>query len=204
MPDPLTVGQHYARGIFPDAENRDKDDFYPTPPPGTRALLSVERFQGPIWECACGRGDISRVLASAGYEVVSTDLVNRGFGVPRVDFLMERHLLAPNIVTNPPFKHAEAFVRRGLDLGVRKMAMLMRLAWLEGQEREKLFRSSPLARVWVFSRRLEAWCRGEKPIKNKGGLIAFAWFVWDSGHVGPPTLGWINPIETPGGGPDTP
>jgi len=67
--------QHRTAGIAVDSANRQKDDFYPTPPEGTRALLSVERFDGSIWEPACGDGAISRVLIEAGYEVVSSDLV---------------------------------------------------------------------------------------------------------------------------------
>ena len=107
----------YARGISPDHENREKDDFYPTPEPATRALLRSETFGPRIWEPACGDGAISRVLEQAGHEVISTDLFDRGFGEARIDFLMERRLLAPHIVTNPPFKLAEAFVRHALDLG---------------------------------------------------------------------------------------
>lgn len=55
-------------------------DFYPTPPEAVRALLSVETFTGSIWEPACGDGAISKVLIEAGFEVVSTDLIDRGFG----------------------------------------------------------------------------------------------------------------------------
>jgi hypothetical protein len=55
-------------------------EFYPTPPEATRALLSVETFDGTIWEPACGRGAISTVLETAGYQVVSTDLVQRDYG----------------------------------------------------------------------------------------------------------------------------
>jgi hypothetical protein len=70
-------------------ELREKDDFYPTPPEGTQALLAVEKFDGPIWEPACGAGDMSRELAAGGYEVISTDLVDRGYGEARIDFLMD-------------------------------------------------------------------------------------------------------------------
>jgi len=45
-----------------------------------RALLSVETFEGSIWEPACGDGAISKVLLAAGFDVVSTDLIDRGFG----------------------------------------------------------------------------------------------------------------------------
>jgi len=188
----MSGAQAYVRGIIPDAENRERDDFYPTPPEGTRALLSVERFDGPIWEPACGDGAISKVLIDAGYEVISSDLVDRGYGESRADFLMEYKPRAPNIVTNPPFKMAEPFVRKALDLTTGKVAMLCRLAWLEGRERRKMFESTPLARVWVFAGRLSLQ-RARLAEKHEGGMIAFAWFVWDHSHKGPPTLGWVSP-----------
>src|SRR5262249_23299477 len=73
------------------------NDFYPTPADGTRALLSVESFTGPIWECACGDGAISRELIDAGYEVVGNDLVDRGYGEAPVDFPLEWRARAPNL-----------------------------------------------------------------------------------------------------------
>lgn len=60
--------------------NRAPYEFYPTPPEATRALLAAERFNGSIWEPACGQGHISKVLAEAGHEVISTDLVDYGYG----------------------------------------------------------------------------------------------------------------------------
>ncbi len=94
--------------------NRHKDDFYATPPEATRALLSVETFKGLIWEPACGDGAISRVLQER-YPVVSTDLVDRGFGPSGQDFLMQTRVV-DNIITNPPFKLATEFIRKSLDL----------------------------------------------------------------------------------------
>lgn len=184
----------WVRGIIPDAANREKDDFYPTCPEGTRALLAVETFKGPIWEPACGDGAISKVLEAAGHEVVSTDLVNRGYGTPRVDFLMEQKLLAPNVITNPPFKYCQEFVAKALDLGARKVAMLCRLAFLEGKARREMFESTPIARVWVFSSRLNL-SRATHGKTGAGGMIAFAWFVWERGYRDMPRLGWIEPDE---------
>ena len=101
----------YVHSIVPDAINRAPDDFYPTPPEGTWALLSAIRFKGNIWEPACGDGSISRVLEAAGYEVTSTDLVDRGYGTSPVDFLLDYRTKADNIVTNPPFKLVDEFAR---------------------------------------------------------------------------------------------
>lgn len=92
---------------FSDQSNRYPKraayEFYPTPPEATRALLSVEQFDGSIWEPACGDGAISKVLIEAGYKVVSTDLIERGYAKGGYDFLKSSTPLAKNIVTNPPY-----------------------------------------------------------------------------------------------------
>lgn len=176
-----------------DVGGRQKDDFYPTPLRGIEALLSVEQFSGPIWEPACGDGAISKVLKSHGYSVESTDLVDRNYGIPGIDFLMEYSALAPNIITNPPFKLAVPFVRKALELTTGKVAMLLKIAFLEGIERSKLFAESPLARVHVFSQRLAFQPGGSTDARalDGGGMMAFAWFVWEHGYKGKPMLGWI-------------
>lgn len=173
-----------------DGYVRERDDFYPTPPEATESLLSVEQFDGPIWEPACGDGAISKVLEAAGHEVYSSDLVARGFGLSPVDFLMEWHPRAPNIVTNPPFKLAVPFVKKAVELSTGKVAMLLKIAFLEGIERAAMFKSTPLARVHVFSKRVtfRSASRGEV---NGNGMMAFAWFVWEHGYRGKPTLGWL-------------
>ena len=170
-----------------DRANRDRDDYYPTPPAATAALLRVERFAA-VWECACGDGRMARELEAGGCRVVATDLVDRGYGQGRIDFLMERRLLAADIVTNPPFKLGAQFARHGLNLGAGKMALLLRLGFLEGSGRGDVL--DRLARVWVFRGRLTFSRRGEIA-DPKGGMIAYAWFVWDRAHVGPATVGWI-------------
>lgn len=172
---------------------RPATDFYPTPPAATRALLGVERFEGAVWECACGDGAMARVLAAHGLEVVATDLNGHGYGEAGVDFLMETRLLAPNIVTNPPYRLANAFVRHALWLGAERVAMLLRLAFLEGSRRADIIERGGLARVHVFRDRLTMSPKGSGI--DKGGAIAFAWFVWQRGHAGPPELSRISRVE---------
>ncbi len=172
---------------------RHKDDFYATPAPATHALLDAESFEGSIWEPACGDGAISKVLAARGHDTTSTDLVDRGyrFGQHGVDFLMETKPLARNIVTNPPFKLANEFVRKALDLTTGKVAMLLKVGFLEGKGRADIHEK--LSRVWVFRARQTFLRGGSEAIKmnGAGGMIAYGWFVWEHGHEGPPTLGWI-------------
>lgn len=188
----MSISQgHRVAGVAVDRENREKDDFYPTPPEGTEALLRVESFDGPIWEPACGDGAISKVLEANGYSVVSSDLVARGYGESGVDFLMEWQGRAPNIVTNPPFKMVAPFMRKACQLTTGKVAMLLRLACLEGAERAQIYGDTPLARIWVFSRRLTIVRNGDESLAGGGGMTAFAWFVWDHAHTGKPTVGWL-------------
>jgi hypothetical protein len=173
--------------------DREKDDFYATPPDSTRALLAVEKFEGPIWEPACGDGAISRVLQEAGYTTFSSDLVERGFGHSGQDFLMEWEPRAPNIVTNPPFKLATQFVRKALQLTTGKVAVLLKVGFLEGLERAPVFDAAPFARLWVFRRRQSFLKGGTQAVSmsGAGGMIAYGWFIWDHAHTGKPTLGWL-------------
>jgi hypothetical protein len=188
---PRPPSRMWVQGIAPDPVNRDIHDWYPTPRDGIEALLAVERFSGPIWEPARGDGSISKVLEEHGYAVVSTDLIDRGYGTGRIDFLSERRARAPNIVTNPPFKHIDGFIHHSLRLARGKVALLARLAMIEGASRRTMFETTPLARVWVFSKRLTIVRRGESNKHRQNGMIAFAWFVWEQEHQGKPTLGWL-------------
>lgn len=181
----------FVLGIASDKKNRQRDDFYPTPPEATRALLDVVKFDGAIWEPACGDGAISKVLIEAGYEVRSSDLIDRSYGETNQDFLLDWNSRVPNIVTNPPFKHAEEFALHALDRATNKVAMLCRLAWLEGIDRRKMFLGTPLSQVLVFSNRILMNRNGDPLAKGASGMIAFAWFVWDHAHKGPPTIGFL-------------
>jgi hypothetical protein len=40
----------------------------------------------------------------------NTDLTDRSFGIPRIDFLKYGEEKCDNIITNPPYKHALEFV----------------------------------------------------------------------------------------------
>ncbi|CAB4176061.1 hypothetical protein UFOVP1672_66 [uncultured Caudovirales phage] len=175
-------------GDSPD-DSRESNDFYPTPPMATDALLAVESFDGDIWEPACGDGAISKVLEAKGYRVISSDLVDRGYGETGTDFLFEFAPRTKHIITNPPFKLAVQFIDKSLALTTGKVAMLLRITALEGIERRKMFEKTPLARVWIFSKRI-TFARGGVE-SHGGGMLAFAWFVWEHGYTGKPTLGWI-------------
>ncbi|MEZ7273738.1 hypothetical protein NYF14_09740 [Sphingobium sp. 10 DY56-G10] len=169
----------------------DGPDFFPTPAWATRALIDNEDFRGDIWECACGDGAMSEVLEKTGNKVISSDLIDRGYGEGDHDFL-DSERRAPNIVTNPPYNAAEGFVRSGLKRADRKFALLLRLAFLEGANRQRtIFTDAPPSRVWVFSERITFYPAGAVP---KGtGTTAYAWFVWDKNAPASTELKWFKP-----------
>jgi hypothetical protein len=169
----------------------DGPDFFPTPRWATHALMENEIFEGEIWECACGDGAMSKVLASKGNPVVSTDLIDRGYGEGEVDFLKSNRRAA-NIVTNPPYNAAEGFVQAGLRKADKKFALLLRLAFLEGANRQRtIFTDAPPSRVWIFSERITFYPAGA--VQKGTGTTAYAWFVWDKDAPGPTELKWFKP-----------
>lgn len=166
-------------------------DFFPTPPWATFALIDNEDFRGDIWECACGDGSMSEVLEQTGQSVASSDLYDRGYGEPGIDFLTPSRAAA-NIITNPPYNAAEGFVRSGLKSAEAKFALLLRLAFLEGANRQRtIFSSTPPSRVWVFSERITFYPAGA--VRKGTGTTAYAWFVWDKDAPGQTELRWLPP-----------
>lgn len=166
-------------------------DFFPTPRWATFALIDNEQFDGDIWECACGDGAMSRVLEGAGTSIISSDLYDRGYGEIGVDFLSPNRM-ADNIVTNPPYNCAEGFVASGIKHSRRKLALLLRLAFLEGANRANtIFSHSPPSRVWVFSERITFYPSGISP--KGSGTTAYAWFVWDKDAPSRTELNWLKP-----------
>ena len=168
--------------------DREKYDFYATPSEATQKLLEFEKFDGKIYEPCCGQGHISRVLLKNGYEVESTDLIDRGFGQANIDFLME-YKQRENIITNPPYgRLLMQFVDKSYHLAKNKIALLLKLTFLEGQERKKFFELYPPIRVYVFSKRLSLMKNGES---YEGGMMALAWFVWEKQKKQDTIIKWI-------------
>lgn len=169
---------------------RETHDYYATEPSTIDALLTVQSFHGPIWECACGEGHLSKRLLELGKEVVSTDLIDRGYGEGGVDFLATTTTRAPNILTNPPYKYAQEFVEKAMGLATGKVAMFLKLTFLEGQKRRKMFEKYPPKYVYVFSQRKKCAINGK--FEDTGSsAAAYAWFVWQPGYTGKTEVQWI-------------
>ena len=174
--------------------SRAEYDYYATDPRAVKLLLEMETFSNKIWECACGEGHISKVLEQNGYEVLSTDLIDRGYGTEGgVDFLTSERIFDGDIITNPPYKYAIEFVKHALNSinEGHKVAMLLRLSFLEGKSRRILFNQYPPKKVYVSSNRI--LCAKNGDFENSdSSAIAYAWFIWEKGFKGTPILNWFN------------
>jgi hypothetical protein len=176
-------------------KERQQHDYYATEPKAMELLLAEEQFSPVIWECACGEGHLSKVLEQHGFEVISTDLIYRGFGDPEpLDFLKESlEDFEGDIITNPPYKYALEFVEQALNsvqLG-RKVAMFLKLQFLEGKSRKQFFLHNPPKPVYVSSSRLKCAKNGGFEI-IASSAVAYAWFVLEKGFQGDPIIKWIN------------
>ncbi len=179
-----------ARNLAGSSSGRPEADYYPTPPEATEALLRNESFSGSIWENSCGAGHICRALIEHGYtDILATDLVDRGYGETGHDFITSPYR-ADNVIMNPPFSMAQQFVELSLARTTGKVAMLGKLQFLEGQKRKPFFEKTPLARVHVFSKRVNFYRNGEKGSYSTS-TMAFAWFVWEHGYQGEPVIRWL-------------
>lgn len=177
-----------SQSIAGYSNDRAENDFYPTPPQYTRDIIRREQLTGDIWEPACGDGSMSKVLWETGCNVYSTDLIDRGYGDVGDFITMNKKI--ENIITNPPFNLITEFAYHAYKCATNKVIFLAKLAFLETSERRELFEVAPLARVYVYSKRI----RLDKNIvtnKTSGGMIAFAWFVWDKSYNGEPIIRFI-------------
>lgn len=171
---------------------RAEADFYASDPKAIDGLLSKEAFGRRIWEPACGMGHLSDRLRTFGHEVRESDLVLRKDGVEQMDFLLfNGEEWDGDIITNPPYSVAREFVEQSLRCvqGGRKVAMLLKLLFLESAERRVLFDAAPPVRIHVYSRRISCWKNGDASIGS--GAMCYAWFVWEKGYKGSTTIDWI-------------
>jgi len=100
------------------------------------------------------------------------------------------------ILTNPPFSLAEEFVEHALEL-CPHVIMLLRLAFLESERRSRILDTGSLARIHVFRRRLPMMHRDSWTGPKASSAMAFAWFVWDRGHIGPATINRVSASQMP-------
>ena len=99
-----------------------------------------------------------------------------------------------DIITNPPYSLAAEFVRHAHELidDGHKIAMFLKLQFLEGRTRKELFRNYPPKTVYVSSGRLRCAKNGDFERYKDANAVAYAWYVWQKGFTGDSVLKWIN------------
>ncbi|MDD1529634.1 SAM-dependent methyltransferase [Bradyrhizobium sp. WBOS7] len=183
-------------------ESKTSADDFPTPPWATRALIEhVLREKTALkrltcWEPACGAGHMSKVLVDYFGVVRSSDAYQYGYG-STFDFVKMRPQdhTCDWVITNPPFKHAQAFVLNALEVAKSGVAILARSVFLESVGRYRsVFRDRPPSAFAQFVERVPM-VKGRLDQKASTAT-GYAWFVWRREDVmGAPRLIWIPPCR---------
>ncbi len=183
---------------------RESDDYYATDPIAGKLLLELEEFDN-ILEPACGEGHLSETFKQMGKKVRSSDKVDRGYKDGTVRDFFSYLDWEGDIITNPPYKYAQEFVEHSLKIlhPKRKVAMFLKIQFLEGKKRKRLFLETPPKTVYVSSSRilcakngLFAPMKNGKRVATKGFIsssaVAYGWFVWHKGFQGETIVRWFN------------
>lgn len=176
-------------------QDREQNDYYATPPIAVEELLKREKFSKYILEPAVGGGSIAEVMKSHGHIVQSMDIVDRGYeGTEVRDFLQTSKndlICSPDIITNPPYSIATEFVEHALDISMDsvKVAMLLKIQFLETKKRLTLFRKYPPKFIYVFTNRIA--CAKNGNFNGESSAVCYAWFVWKKGSISEPVVRWI-------------
>lgn len=101
-----------------------------------------------------------------------------------------------HIITNPPYKHAVEFIYKALSLIPEgyKVAMFLKVQFLEGKSRKRMFKEFPPKTIYVSSSRINCAKNGDfSGLREMGGsAVAYAWYVWEKGYKGNTIVKWIN------------
>jgi hypothetical protein len=187
-------------GIEINEGQREINDFYPTNPKLTRALLDREILEGSVWEPACGEGDMSKVLNEYGYDVFSSDLIDRGYGEAPIDFLDDNQIKKIGkydvVMTNPPFCNGKEFVLQAKKVARKKICILNKTLFIDSVGRYEMWldKEFPLKTMYQIVGSLP-FRKNNISEERKGGLFSYAWYVFEKGYVGKPSIKWIPPYS---------
>jgi hypothetical protein len=182
-------------------EPKDSPDDFPTPPWATRALIEhvlSDRSSISAMSClepACGAGHMAKALKEYFGEVRSADAYHYGYAPVR-DFLTYPYEMnaVDWVITNPPFRLAEEFVLRALDVARKGVAILARSVFLESVGRyETIYTKTPPTKFAQFVERVPM-IKGRLDIKATTAT-SYAWFVWEKSTGESSRVVWIPPCR---------
>lgn len=170
---------------------RAQYDLYCTHPKAVEELLKLEQFSPQIWEPCDGLGHISDTLIANGYYVRRSDITTRGRDIEQLDFLAyDSEQWQGDIITNPPYSCATDMVRKALAVVYDgcKVAMWLRILFLESKHRQGLFKAFPPKRIWVSSSRIPC---SDRDGNFRGSAQGYAWYLWQKGYKGETIINWF-------------
>ena len=185
------------------ANGRVIRDFYTTNPEAVRKLIRCHYHgslpKGRYLEPCVATGNIADVIKKCGSEVVGVDIEDYGYpGTIVHNFLdWQTDEVFDGVITNPPFMLAEQFIRKSLSLIKEhgEAIFFLKIQFLEGEKRRKLFEELPPRWIYVNTKRVPTWAENQKVDPQTGKpwatTMCSAWYIWEKGWYGEPTIRWI-------------
>jgi hypothetical protein len=138
---------------------------------------------------------MAKVLKEYFREVRASDVHDYGYGIVR------NFLTCPYqangwdwVITNPPFRLAEQFVLRSLNVARKGIAILARTVFIESVGRyEAIFRHFPPTKFAQFTQRVPM-VKGRLD-KKATTATGYAWLVWEKGNTSTQRLIWVPPCR---------
>ena len=174
---------------------RQLNNFYATHPSCTADILREEEFHKDVLEPFCGVGSMSEVIRQNGHNVLSYDIVDRGYGLVGDFYQVEFPRRKYDIITNPPYDNVIDVVLRCLDICKEKVALLMPLRYLSsGSRYNELYKKYPPKCVYVYQERICIAKNADFEKYNDAGanMEIYAWYIWERGYKGTTELKWIS------------
>ena len=189
-------------GVNKNDPDRRENDFYPTPPLATYVLCKYSDVPHKVVEPCAGRGNISIELIRNGHDVLSYDLNEYPDCFVPIETGHDALTLAQPegytaYVTNPPY-HKD-LPRKILEKALENyeyIAFFVRLTFLEGMKRYKVFKENPPTQIIFLSDRIR-FIKGleTEPITKQeqiDGMIAYAWVIFEKNPKHEDTkLNWV-------------
>lgn len=147
------------------------DEIY-TPEYALKPLLKHLPKNIKIWECTdYGESNITKVLRSNGYEVITTHKSTFDFLTDTPDFEFDM------IITNPPYSLKDKFIEKCYSYN-KPFALLLPITALEGIYRGALYNKYGLQLI-VLDKRVQFMEHMKTEYKTKSGnWFNTSWFCW--------------------------
>lgn len=206
------MGQYGKKGLYSgyDKNNKEREslDYYSTPTEEVTNILNRLNidFNGQtILEPCAGAGHMVKGIidykGSNGAIIKASDIKDRGniSGIKvhngiEYDFLSDNYPFTTGIdyiIMNPPYSVIEPFVLKSLEIAQKKVILLGRLQFLEGEKRfNKIFNTLKPVEVYVYVDRIACYKNGNISEKISSAQ-AYAWFVFEEGVNGPTIMDWL-------------